>query len=89
MTNRDSPRLINRDEIAAPDDVYVVLSYVWGPAQTYTLKTSSHEELRRGLDPARLPKTLRDAMEVTARLGFRYIWIDALCIIQDLSLIHI
>ncbi|PLN78625.1 HET-domain-containing protein [Aspergillus taichungensis] len=83
VTNRHSPRLINRDEIAAPDEVYVVLSYVWGPAQTYTLRTSSHEQLRRGLDPARLPKTLRDAMEVTARLGFRYIWIDALCIIQD------
>lgn len=63
--------------------MYVVLSYVWGPAQTYTLKNSSHEQLRRGLDLARLPNTLRDAMEVTARLGFRYIWIDALCIIQD------
>jgi hypothetical protein len=30
-----------------------------------------------------LPKTFKDAIELTRRLGFQYIWIDALCIIQD------
>ncbi|KAB2571561.1 hypothetical protein DBV05_g9777 [Lasiodiplodia theobromae] len=30
-----------------------------------------------------LPRTLRDAARVTRRLGFRYIWIDSLCIVQD------
>jgi Heterokaryon incompatibility protein (HET) len=32
---------------------------------------------------AQLPKTFRDAVQVTRRLGYQYLWIDALCIIQD------
>jgi len=30
-----------------------------------------------------LTKTFKDAVDLTRRLGFRYIWIDALCIVQD------
>ncbi|KAK7718842.1 hypothetical protein SLS57_005952 [Botryosphaeria dothidea] len=30
-----------------------------------------------------LPKTFRDAITVVRSLGFRYIWIDSLCIVQD------
>jgi hypothetical protein len=30
-----------------------------------------------------LPKTFRDAVIITRRLGFRHLWIDSLCIIQD------
>ena len=30
-----------------------------------------------------VPKTFHDAIIITRRLGFRYLWIDCLCIIQD------
>lgn len=30
-----------------------------------------------------LPKTFRDAIEVTRNIGIKYIWIDSLCIVQD------
>jgi hypothetical protein len=30
-----------------------------------------------------LPKTFQDAIQITRGLGFRYLWIDSLCIIQD------
>ena len=30
-----------------------------------------------------LPKTVQDAITVTKLLGFRYLWVDSLCIIQD------
>lgn len=30
-----------------------------------------------------LPKTFRDAVQITRRLGVRHLWIDSLCIIQD------
>jgi hypothetical protein len=33
--------------------------------------------------PNTIPKTLQDPVRVTWQLGFRYLWIDALCIIQD------
>lgn len=30
-----------------------------------------------------LPKAFQDALFATTRLGFQYIWIDSLCIVQD------
>jgi hypothetical protein len=30
-----------------------------------------------------LPPTFQDAVHITRRLGFKYLWIDSLCIIQD------
>jgi hypothetical protein len=32
---------------------------------------------------AELPKTFRDAVVITRKLGARYLWIDSLCIVQD------
>ncbi|MCJ1251866.1 hypothetical protein MMC30_009104 [Trapelia coarctata] len=36
-----------------------------------------------GIPTSRLPPSFRDAVTITRRLGIRYLWIDALCIIQD------
>lgn len=30
-----------------------------------------------------LPQVIKDAIELVRRLGFRYLWVDSLCIIQD------
>jgi hypothetical protein len=30
-----------------------------------------------------LTKTMQEAMKTTLRLGYQYLWIDSLCIIQD------
>lgn len=32
---------------------------------------------------AQLPKTFRDAMQISMCLGISYLWIDSLCILQD------
>lgn len=29
-----------------------------------------------------MPRTLRDTVEVARNMGYRYLWIDALCILQ-------
>jgi hypothetical protein len=37
----------------------------------------------RGIDWESLPKTFQHAIEFTRRMQINYLWIDALCIIQD------
>ncbi len=51
--------------------------------QTYVLTKSTRDEKCRGLDVSRLPRTIIQAIEVTRRLGYTYLWVDALCIAQD------
>jgi hypothetical protein len=71
--------------IASPGqrDHYIALSYCWGHAQTFFLTTENLDSLQVSIKLGDLPQTLQDAVYVTKRLGFRYLWIDALCILQD------
>lgn len=62
---------------------YICLSYCWGGPQRVMTTVSTLAERKREIAYADLPLTLRDAIDVTKDLGIRYIWIDALCIIQD------
>lgn len=66
---------------------YVALSYVWGRDPFFTLQSPNLSALCEKdafRDPAiKLPQTILDAIEVTSFLGYRYIWIDSLCIEQD------
>lgn len=71
---------------------YVVLSYVWGADQ---LKNMAYNRALLfqpgGLDnpklatqsEAALGRVVTDTMAIAAKLGERYIWVDALCIRQD------
>ena len=65
-------------------DRYVTLSYCWGRnPQHLTLTTQNIDMLRRGIPSADLAKTFREAIQVTQSLGLKYLWIDALCILQS------
>ncbi|RSL62748.1 hypothetical protein CEP51_013426 [Fusarium floridanum] len=61
---------------------YVALSYVWGYHQTAksTLMSGGNTSID-GM--ASLPITIADAIRVTIKLGFRYLWVDLYCIDQD------
>ncbi|KAK8122096.1 HET-domain-containing protein [Apiospora sp. TS-2023a] len=68
-----------------PPPDFIALSHCWGGTLTKDLITTS-ANLRsrlRGLPHANLPPSFRDAVTITRALGVRYLWIDALCIIQD------
>jgi hypothetical protein len=66
---------------------YIALSYVWGPAQHQKTKlvmaNVQHLATRGSLGALAVPQTIEDAIELTRRLGFQFLWVDALCIVQD------
>ncbi|KAL9622297.1 MAG: hypothetical protein Q9160_003308 [Pyrenula sp. 1 TL-2023] len=65
---------------------YVALSYCWGisPSDQQVVTTTENIEshLQR-INVANLPQTIQDAITVTRRLALEYLWVDALCIVQD------
>ncbi|RSL78667.1 hypothetical protein CEP51_008016 [Fusarium floridanum] len=68
---------------------YLALSYCWGAPGPRTapkpllLRRDSLHRLTSKIRPNKLQQSIQDAIWVTRELGFRYLWIDALCIIQD------
>ncbi|KAI0431664.1 heterokaryon incompatibility protein-domain-containing protein [Xylaria sp. FL1042] len=80
---RRSVRLVitRKSDVQAP---YVALSYCWGTSTSSTLmlREQNLSELQWHIDEEQLPKTHRDAFQLARDLGFRYVWIDALCIVQ-------
>ncbi|KAK1241227.1 hypothetical protein MKX08_001201 [Trichoderma sp. CBMAI-0020] len=42
--------------------------------------------LTAGIDFENLPRSIQDAVSVARELGFRYLWVDALCIIQNCAI---
>jgi hypothetical protein len=47
------------------------------------LTTATMAAMKQGLPLKDFPKALRDAAFVTKKLGMKYLWVDALCIVQD------
>ena len=66
---------------------YVALSYVWAKRETPVLKSNQIASWMSpgGLTPIipQLPDAIQDAIDLTAKIGERYLWVDALCIVQD------
>lgn len=68
---------------------YVALSYVWGLLPALKTTKSNLDEYRKPGSFAvpktykKIPKTIRDAIHVTRTLEVKFLWVDALCIVQD------
>jgi hypothetical protein len=67
---------------------YVALSHCWGnfdpekKSQWCTTQNNYHKRLE-GFKIGDLPKTFQDAIRVTRAIGRLFLWIDAICIIQE------
>lgn len=65
---------------------YCTLSHSWGGAtDILTLTSKNLSDLFSLFSIQRLPRTFRDAIDITQWLGHRHLWIDCLCIVQDLD----
>lgn len=62
---------------------YTALSYCWGGDQPLKTTSANIKGMTDGLLLSELPLTIADAVLVTRSLGVKYLWVDALCIIQD------
>lgn len=64
---------------------YVALSHRWptDSSKHFVTTMSSINDRKRGISLEHMPKTFQDAVKVSWQLGFRYLWIDSICIIQD------
>lgn len=65
-----------------PEDPYLAFSHCWGRTPFPVLEEHNRDEFGQGILISSLATNFRDAIFATARLGFRYVWIDSLCIIQ-------
>ncbi|KAI0851665.1 heterokaryon incompatibility protein-domain-containing protein [Daldinia vernicosa] len=80
-------RLVEKSQIPLDGSQlkYATLSYCWGSGLTLkTTKETKDEHSKVGIVVHSMPQTFQDAIEVVRKLGIRYLWIDALCIIQDI-----
>lgn len=62
---------------------YIAISYCWGEGNGLKAIGSNKSDLVQGIDEEELPATIRDAIELARYLRVQYLWVDALCIIQD------
>lgn len=87
-SSSDIPRLIlSSEDLITAETKYAALSYCWGDkedAQTQLkTETASLEQRLKGIPCEKMTPAIKDAVELTRAIGLQYIWIDALCIIQD------
>lgn len=79
-----TPRELSVRLVANPKRApYIALSYCWGGDQPAKLTKHRLTAYSHGVPLEQLPQTIKDAVIVTHRIGHRYLWVDALCIIQD------
>lgn len=62
---------------------WVTLSHCWGGVQPLKTNIANLTSHCKGLNVSEIPQTFRDAVLITRQLGYHYLWIDSLCIIQD------
>jgi hypothetical protein len=86
LESSDGPRLFITKEASTDlrSQPYTALSHCWGAGARHLTTTQANlEQMVRRIPMGEMPQTYLDAFKVNQSLGVRYIWIDALCIVQD------
>jgi hypothetical protein len=82
------PRLVLSSSIHKTRQTnYAALSYCWGDEKDaesqFKTERESLQDRCAGMLSESMTPTTRDAIALSKAIGLRYIWIDALCIVQD------
>ncbi|VTO87244.1 unnamed protein product [Fusarium graminearum] len=84
--NKDILRLIETREKCprgSKKPLYLILSYRWGKGNQSARTTELNiQQRKKQMALQDFPKTIQDAIKITRRMGIRYLWVDAVCIIQ-------
>jgi hypothetical protein len=62
---------------------YLTLSHCWGSSGHKCLTKNNQSDLSKLSNYSNLPKSFQHAFSISFSLGFRFVWIDSLCIVQD------
>lgn len=86
LDNANGVRIVSTKSLS-PDTEYLTLSHRWGSPPGILLSEDTRFLLTEDISShlLRCPEAtvFQHAIHVTRCLGFRYIWVDALCIMQD------
>ena len=69
------------------DSEFIALSYIWGEVSPLRLTSGNIDRLMQANSLKQLwqhlPRTVQDAITLTRSFGVPYLWVDALCLIQN------
>ncbi|KAB5578577.1 heterokaryon incompatibility protein-domain-containing protein [Coniochaeta sp. 2T2.1] len=68
---------------AGEQGTYTALSHCWGGQTPLATTQATLGDRQKSIHFDKKSRTFAEAVEVTRALGFKYLWIDSLCIIQD------
>lgn len=80
IKNPQRPCITSGRNVRSP---YVTLSYKWGESRKYCTLSTNIDLHETEIPLKDLPWTFKEAIAVASFLKFDYLWIDALCIVQD------
>lgn len=83
LNSKDHTSDISLYETKGRSGSWLALSHCWGAAQMVKTTTQNLKSHISRIEFESLPANFQDAITITRRLGYRYLWIDSLCIIQD------
>jgi hypothetical protein len=62
---------------------FAALSYCWGGEQPMQLTRSNFTDYEQMIPFEEQAQTIKDAIKVCQSIGLQYLWVDALCIVQN------
>ena len=72
----------SRAHLSPAETQYAALSYRWGDRPFLSTTRANLEAYMLEIPFSDLPQGFKDVVDICLKLGIRYLWIDAICIIQ-------